>query len=94
MTFAGRLGRRDLTAPGRSRLLTDTESSFILRPLGAKNARANIQGKYGQGDQQGPAPGQLLPVGVGALHEVVDGDRQVGHRLGQIEAEELVATAR
>ena len=41
-----------------------------------------------------PAPGELLPVGVGALHEVVDGHRQVGHRLGQVEAEELVATAR
>ena len=41
-------------------------------------------------DEQGPAPGELLPVDVGALHEVVDGDRQVGHRLGQVEAEELV----
>ena len=41
-------------------------------------------------DEQGPAPGELLPVGVGALHEIVDGDRQVRHRLGQVEAEELV----
>jgi hypothetical protein len=28
--------------------------------------------------------GELLPVDMGALHEVVDRDRQVGHRLGQI----------
>ena len=70
--------------------LTETERSLISGPLGAENAGANIQGKYGQGDEQGTAPGELLPVFVGALHEVVDGHRQVGHGLGQVEAEELV----
>ncbi len=40
---------------------------------------------------KGPAPGELLPVGIGALHEIVDGHRQVGHRLVQAEAEELIA---
>ncbi len=60
-------------------------------PLGAKNARANVKGKYGQGDKQSPGPCELFPVLVGALDEVVDGHRQVGHRLGEIETEELVA---
>src|ERR1700723_3795903 len=59
-------------------------------PLGAKNARANVESKYGERDEKGPAPGELLPVSVRALHEIVDRHRQVRHRLGQVEAEELV----
>ena len=59
--------------------------------LSAPRMRAPIfRAKYGERDQQRPAPGELLPVGIGALHEVVDGDRQVRHRLGHVEAEELV----
>src|SRR5437588_3114359 len=36
-------------------------------PLGAQDARTDVQGQHGQGDQKGAAPGQLFPVGIGAL---------------------------
>src|ERR1700733_15317988 len=61
-----------------------THCSFCS-PLGAENARTNIEGEYRKRDDQGSAPRQLLPIGVGALHEVVDGHRQIGHRLGLVE---------
>ncbi len=69
---------------------TQRDHSFCF-PLGAENARANVQGKDGQGDDERAAPGELLPIFVGALDEVVDGDREVGHRLAEVQAEELVA---
>ena len=33
----------------------------------ADDARADVQGKHGQGDEQGAAPGQLLPISIRAL---------------------------
>jgi hypothetical protein len=50
----------------------------------------DVDRQHDQRDQQRAAPGQLLPVVVGAHGELEDHHRQVGHRLAHVGAEELV----
>ena len=46
------------------------------------------------GDQQGTCPGEAAPVIVSAEREVEDHHRQIGRRLGHVEAEELIVQGR
>ena len=50
----------------------------------------DVEDQDADGDQQRAAPGERLPVGVGAHRELEDDDRQIRHRRVEVGAPELV----
>src|SRR5204863_2470833 len=63
----------------------------IRRSLVAEEyAREDVEHKHAQSDDQGAGPCEVLPVLVRTHGKLEDDDRQVRHRLVQIERPELV----
>ena len=56
----------------------------------ASSSGADVEKQDRDRDQQRAAPGEHLPIGVGAHRELEDHDRQIGHRRVEVGAPELV----